>query len=106
MNRIPCIDWKTRLPKFKGRDGEDASLHLVKFHFHIHILKAKIPEDFLMNIYMASLEEIVRKLYESLPSASLYSLKDFHSVLIQHYQSYNFSLSMMDSCCEIYENFH
>ena len=58
-NRIPSIDWKTRLPKFKGQDGEDASLHLVKFPFHIHILKTKFLEDFLMKIFMATLEEMV-----------------------------------------------
>jgi len=54
---------------------------------------------------MASMEEIVRKWYESLPFASLYSLKDFHSVFFQHYQNCKFSLSIMDSCCEISKNF-
>lgn len=78
LNRIPCTYWKTGLPKFKDQEGEEASLHLVKFNFHIHILKAKFPEDCLMNIFMDTLEEMVRKWYESLPSTSLYSLKYFH----------------------------
>ena len=104
-NHIPCIDWKKGLPKFKGQDGEDASLHLVKFHFHIHRLKIEFPEDCLMKMFMDTLEEKARSWYESLPSASLYSLKDFHSIFFQHYQSSNSSLSMIDSCCEISDNF-
>ena len=54
---------------------------------------------------MATLKENARSWYESLPSSSLYFLKDFHSVLFQHYQISNSSLSMIDSCCEISENF-
>lgn len=100
-NHIPHIYWKLGLPKFKGQDGEDASLHLVKFHLHIHRLKMEFPEDFLMKMFMDTLEEKARSWYENLPSASLYSLKDFHSVFFQHYQISNYSLSMIDSCCEI-----
>ena len=60
LNRIPRIDWQSRLSKFKGQDGEDASLHLVKFHFHIHRLKIEFPEDCLMKMFMATLEEKAR----------------------------------------------
>jgi len=60
-NRIPCIYWKGTLSKCKGEDGEDASLHLVKFHFHIHRLKTNFTEDCLMKIFMVKLEEITRK---------------------------------------------
>ena len=56
-------------------------------------------------MFMATLEEKGRSWYEGLPSASLYSLKDFHYVFFQHYKSYNFSLSTIDSCCKISENF-
>ena len=59
-NLIPCIDWQSGLSKFKGQDGEDASFHLVKFHFHIHRLKIEFPEDCLMNMFMATLEEKAR----------------------------------------------
>ena len=85
------------LPKFKGQDGEDASLHLVKFHSYSQ-LNIEFPGDCFMKMFMATLEEQVRKWYESLPSASLYSLKEFHLVFFQHYQSSNSSLSMIDSC--------
>ena len=105
LNGIPRMDWQSGLSKFKGQDGEDASLHLVKFHLHIHRPKIEFPEDCLMKMFVATLEEKVISWYESLPSASLYSLKDFHSVFFQHYQSFNSSLSMIDSCFEIYDNF-
>lgn len=104
-NRLPCIYLKTGLPKFKDHDAKGTSLHLVQFHFYIHRLKTKLPKDFLMKIFIDNLGEIARKWYDNLPFASLYSLKDFHSLLFQHYQSCNFSLSVMDRCCEIYENF-
>ena len=58
-----------------------------------------------MKIFMATLEEKARSWYEDLPSASLYSLKDFHSVFFQNYQSSNSSFSMIDSCFEIFDNF-
>ena len=77
----------------------------IKFNLHIHRLKIEFPEYFLMNMFMATLEEKGRSWYESLPSSGLYSLKDFHSVFFQHYQSSNSSLSMINSCCEISENF-
>jgi hypothetical protein len=33
-NQMPCIDWQTHFPKFKDEEGDDVSLHLVKFHMH------------------------------------------------------------------------
>ena len=42
---------------FKDDDRNDASLHLVKFHMHTCKLKVEFPEDFLLNMFMASLEE-------------------------------------------------
>ena len=60
LNQIPCIDWQTSLSNFKSEDGEDASLHFVKFHFHIHRLKIEFPEYFLMKMFMDTLEEKAR----------------------------------------------
>jgi len=33
-NQMPCIDWQTYFPKFKDKEGDDVSFHLVKFHMH------------------------------------------------------------------------
>ena len=45
-NHIPRIDWQSGLSKFKGQNSEDASLHLVKFHLHIHRLKIEFLKIF------------------------------------------------------------
>lgn len=70
LNCIPRIDWQTCLPKFKDHERDDASLHLVKFHFHIHNLGVYLPKDYLMNMSMDSLEEDVRSWYERLQPGS------------------------------------
>ena len=36
-NPIPNIYWKAYLPRFKDQKGDDAALHLVRFHNHIYI---------------------------------------------------------------------
>jgi hypothetical protein len=76
-NRMPCIDWKTYLPKFKDEEGDDDALHLIKFHMHSRKLKVKWHEYCLMKMFMATLHGNARSWYENLPSASLYSLQGF-----------------------------
>ena len=83
-NRIPNIDWKSYLPKFKDQKGDDAAIHLFRFHKHIHKLVIELHEDFLMKRFMASLEENPRPWYEGLPSGILSSLKYFHTVFHEH----------------------
>ena len=39
---------------FKDENKDDVSLHLLKFHMHVHRLKVKFTEDFIMNILMAT----------------------------------------------------
>jgi len=55
-NKIPKVNWKKNLSMFKDDDRKDAALHLVRFHIHIRKLKVDFPEDFLMKIFMATLE--------------------------------------------------
>ena len=74
-NQIPNIDWKTYLPRFKYQKGDDAALHLFRFHKHIHKLGVELHEDYLMKIFMSSLEENARSWYGGLPPRSLSSLK-------------------------------
>ena len=83
-NQIPKVDWQTCLPKFKDQKNDDASLHLVRFHIHIHKLGVKLHEDYLMKIFMATLEGDARSWYEGLPLESLFSLTDFHIVFHEH----------------------
>ena len=71
-NRIPKIDWLTYLPRFKDKKGEYVGIHLFRFHKHIHKhihkLGIELHEDYLVKIFMASLEENARSWYEGLPS--------------------------------------
>jgi hypothetical protein len=65
------------LPKFKDEEGGDVALHLIKFHMHVHKLKVKFCEDFLINMFMEALEGKSRSCYEKLPPTSISSLKYF-----------------------------
>jgi len=70
-NRMPFIDWKTYLPRFIDGKGDDASLPLVKFIMHVRKLNVQFHEDFLMNMFMVTLEGKAKQWYENLPFASL-----------------------------------
>ena len=52
------------LPMFKYENKDDAFLHLIMFHMHVRRLKVKFPEDFLMEIFMATLEDKERTWYK------------------------------------------
>ena len=79
-NQIPKVDWKTGLPKFKDQKNDDATLHLVTFHIHIHKLGVKLHEDYLMKMFMDTLEGDARSWYEGLPLESLqgHGMKGYH----------------------------
>ena len=105
-NRIPCIDWKTSFPKFKDEEGDDASLHLIKFHMHSHKLNVEWYEDCLMKMFMATLEGNARSWYESLLASSLYSLEYFHLTFYENYKESHSCLSLFENCCQVnFENF-
>ena len=74
-NRIPRIYWITYLPRFKDQKGDDATIHLFRFHKHIYKLGVELHENSLMKIFMISSEGNARSWYEGLPIESLYSLK-------------------------------
>ena len=54
-NRIPKVDWQIDLPKFKDQKNDDAALHLVRFHIHIHKMRVKLHEYSLVKMFMATL---------------------------------------------------
>ena len=59
-NRIPNIYWLTYLPIFKDQKNDDAGIHLFRFHKHIHKLGVGWHEDYLMKLFMFSLEGYAR----------------------------------------------
>ena len=81
---ITKVDWQTGLPNFNYQKNDDASLHLLRFHMHIHKLGVKLHADSLMKMFMATLEGHARSWYEGLPLESLFSLTDFHIVFHEH----------------------
>ena len=72
--------------KVKDQKKDDDALHLVRFHMHIHKLGVKLHEDFLMKMFMATLEGDSRSWYEGLPSQSLFSLANIHTIFHEHYK--------------------
>ena len=66
-NRIPNIGWKSYLPRFKDKKGDDVALHLFRFLKHIHKLAVELHEDSLMKMSMVSLERNARSWYEGFP---------------------------------------
>ena len=54
-DKIPLVYWKTYLPTFNDENGDDAAIHLFRFHKHIHKLGVGWHEDSLMKIFMFSL---------------------------------------------------
>jgi hypothetical protein len=98
-NHLPRIDWQTYLQKFKYKKGDDAALHLVKFHMHIHRLRVEFPEDFLMKMFMATLKERERLWYERLLLASIYSLEYFYSVFCKKYEESYPSIVLVENFC-------
>ena len=96
-NKIPKVDWKMYLPRFKDEKDGNATIHLIKFRRHIHRLGLKFPQECLKKIFMASLEDNVRSWYEGLPAASLYSLKYFHMVFCKNYKHHYPSLLLIES---------
>ena len=104
-NKMPKVDWSKNLPVFRNQEGNDAALHLVKFHIHVHRLKINFPEDCLMKMFMATLEGKARSWYEGLKPCSLFSLKEFHTTFFEFYGKYNHSFLLFEDFCESYENF-
>ena len=106
LNRIPCIDWQTCLPKFKDEEGDVVAVHLIKIHMHIYKLGVEFKEDYLMKMFKASLEGKEISWYEILPVASLYSLEYFHSAFYENYKESYPSLSLFENCSQVnFENF-
>ena len=86
------------LPRFKDQNGDDAVLHLFRFHKHIHKLGLELHEDSLMKMFMISLEGNARSWYEGLPLGSFYSLRDFYTIFHEHSKDQYLSLLLIQDC--------
>ena len=79
-------------------------MHSIEFHRHIHKLGLKFPEDCLMKMFMASLEDDARLWYEGLPPASIYSINDFHMIFCKNYKQHHPTLRLIESFCGRFED--
>ena len=86
------MNWDENLPVFQGENFYGPLLHLIKFHIHVWRLKVEWHEDFLMKMFMLTLEEKARDWYEWLRSSSLFSLKDLEYVFYENYKGNTTSL--------------
>jgi hypothetical protein len=100
---VPTIvEWDDYLPRFKGSKDDHLGEHL--FNFHRCMLEhGFVHEDVLIKLFRFSLEEHARKWCQSLPAASISSLKDFHRAFNEHYKRYFSDEVLFENCCEEYE---
>jgi hypothetical protein len=84
-NVVPTIDeWGEYLPRFREDKDDNLADHLLEFHEVIGYQLAIHDDDVLMKMFMYSLAGDARKWYQSLPLASIYSLKKFHATFSDH----------------------
>ena len=72
---------------------------------HVGKIKFQFHEDCLMKMFMVTLEEKEKQWYENSPSASLYSLQDFHTSFFENYKRSYPSLLLVQDCCHRFEIF-
>jgi hypothetical protein len=78
-NLVPTRDeWERSIPRFRGEEWEVPAEHLLDFHDFIDRLEI-LHEDVQIKLFKFSLEGIALDWCQSLPSASVSSLADFHA---------------------------
>jgi hypothetical protein len=99
-NVVPAInEWDDYLPRFRGSKHDHPGKHL--FNFHICMLEHNfVHEDVLIKMFRFSLEEDAREWCQSLPAASIHSLKDFHDAFNLYYKEIYMSHLILDDCCK------
>ena len=98
-NKILKVDWLMYLPSLRDEKDDNAAMHLIKFHRHIHRLGLKFPEDCLMKMFMASLDDDAKLWYEGIPTSIIYSLKYFHIIFFNNYKQHHPALLLIESFC-------
>ena len=99
-NPMPKFDWLDDLPIFKYEKKYNAALHLVRFHLHVHSFKVQILEDFLMKMFMTTLEGKAWSWYKGLANGSLYYLANFHDEFDEMYKECHPSLLLVKDSCK------
>ena len=60
----------------------------ISSNFDIHVCRLKVEwhQDYLMKMFMGTLEGKTREWSEGLDPSSFFSLNDFHKVFYEHYK--------------------
>jgi hypothetical protein len=97
---VPAInEWDDYLPRFRGSKHDEPGKHL--FNFHVCMLEHDfVHEDVLIKMFKFSLEGDAREWCQSLPAASIHSLKDFHDAFTSYYEKIYLSHLVLDDCCK------
>ena len=72
---------------------------MVKFQLHVARLGIGYPEDYLMKIFMLTLEEMAKMWHESRPPASISFIKDFYLALCKRFGKHHLSLELIEALC-------
>ena len=99
---LSITEWGDYLLIFRGNKYEHPHEHLLNFH------KCMLEHDFvhkdvLIKMFRFYLEEHAHEWCQSLPTASIHSLKEFHIVFHHHYQIFYPKNILFENCCEEYE---
>ena len=82
---LAITKWGDYLPIFRGSKYDHPSDHLLNFH-KCMLEHDFVHEDVLIKMFRFSLDEHVHEWCQSLPAASIHSLKDFHMDFNLHYE--------------------
>ena len=92
-------EWDDYLIRFKGSEHDDLGKHL--FNFHRCMLEHEfVHKDVLIKMFKFSLEGDAREWCQSLPAASIHSLKDFHDAFNEYYEKSYLSHLILGDCCK------
>ena len=92
---VPTItEWGDYLPRFRGNKHDHPGQHLLNFH-KCMLEHEFVHEDVLIKMFRFSLEEHSREWCQSLPVASIHSLKDFYAAFKQRYSAD----LLLEECC-------
>ena len=99
-NDVPTIDiWGDCLPRFREKDEDNLTLHLIKFHQCMDRMNI-YHEDALMKMFMYSLEGDAHVWYRSLPASNISYLREFHVAFNEQCKRYFPAELLLVDCCE------
>jgi hypothetical protein len=105
-NALPDRDiWENFLPEFHAKSSEEPAEHLLDFHGVIDRLNIT-HEDVQIKLFRYSLKGVALDWCRSLPTASIHSLKGFHTAFHSFCKDYFPSECLYENCCEEFSSLH